>query len=537
MNAPASTAPDPRRRSFFFWLGIALTTTGVLLHLPMYVGAARAHYRLAGMAPDPEMIAGMVLLAIGLASCVYGLWPRRALPEVSSGLRVRAMDEARLGWRHVRLLLVMAVAVTIDVMKPTTLAFVVPGVAREYGLRSPVQPTGSVPVALLPLAGITGTVIGSFIWGRLGDRIGRRAAMLLAGVLFVATAICGAMPSFELNLLMCFMMGMGVGGMLPIAFVLLSETMPARHRGWLLVLVGGDVAGAYILTSWLSSLLAPTYGWRIMWLIGLPTGLLLILLTRWVPESPRYLLSVGLVASARKVLRDYRAILAPAEPASPAAGQPESIRLWRPPFQGLTFVLALCGLGIGFVVFGFQLWLPSDLRHLGYTGVTADTILRDSAILGLPLNFVVAYLYHRSTRWTLMALGLVVALALAAFAVLGDQAVANRPLLSGLLIVPIWAPSSVAAVLVAYSAEVYPTIVRSSGSGVASGMTKAGGVLIIALVVAGAAAPSISTMAFLAVVPIALGIACGLVVLVETRGRSLEDITAERRQAVLSPWL
>lgn len=38
-------------------------------------------------------------------------------------------------------------------------------------------------------------------------------------------------------------MGVAVGGMLPIAFALLAETMPARHRGWLLVLIGGDVAG------------------------------------------------------------------------------------------------------------------------------------------------------------------------------------------------------------------------------------------------------------------------------------------------------
>ena len=82
------------------------------------------------------------------------------------------------------------------------------------------------------------------------------------------------MPDFFWNLGMCFLMGLGVGGMLPIAYALLAETIPARHRGWLMVLVGADVAGAYILTRWLAAERVPVYSWRSRWLIGLPTGVL-----------------------------------------------------------------------------------------------------------------------------------------------------------------------------------------------------------------------------------------------------------------------
>lgn len=132
----------------------------------------------------------------------------------------------------------LAAAITIDVMKPTTLSFVVPGVGSEYHLRTPTAPhVHALPVALLPLCGILGTALGSFLWGWLGDRIGRKAAILLAAIWFVGTSICGAMPSFEMNMVMCFIMGLAVGGMLPVAFTLLSETIPARHRGWLLVLI------------------------------------------------------------------------------------------------------------------------------------------------------------------------------------------------------------------------------------------------------------------------------------------------------------
>src|SRR5205085_11799865 len=193
-------------------------------------------------------------------------------------------------------LCVMAAAVTIDVMKPTTLAFIAPGAAREYALRSPLNPHArALSIALYPLSGIGGTVIGSFLWGWLGDRIGRRASILLAGVIFIATSICGSMPSYRLNLGMCFVMGLGAGGMLPIMFALIAETIPARHRGWLMVLIGGDIAGAYIITSWLASTIAAPdrFGWRMLWLLGLPTGMILIGLNRWIPESPRFLLTNG----------------------------------------------------------------------------------------------------------------------------------------------------------------------------------------------------------------------------------------------------
>ncbi len=192
----------------------------------------------------------MVLIVSGSALAGWGLVPRRANHGGAALLKVRAIDDARISKTHVGLLLVLAIAVTIDVMKPTTLAFVAPGVAEEYHLRAPGHPHGDVPVAWLPFSGIAGTVLGSLIWGWLGDRMGRRAAMLLAGILFIGTSICGAMPSFGWNVVMCFIMGLSAGGMLPVAFTLLSETIPARRRGWLMVFIGGDIAGAYVLTSW-----------------------------------------------------------------------------------------------------------------------------------------------------------------------------------------------------------------------------------------------------------------------------------------------
>ncbi|WP_157227643.1 MULTISPECIES: MFS transporter [Nocardia] len=487
-------------------------------------------YRMAGMSMDAAMISGMVLIVVGLVGTTYGLIPIGERRDRVVNLQVRALDEAPMTRVHVVLLLVLAAAITIDVMKPTTLAFVVPGVAKEYGLRTATNPDGDLPAALLPLAGITGTVIGSFIWGWLGDWIGRKAAIVLAGVFFVATSVCGAMPSFELNLLMCLIMGISAGGMLPIAFTLLAETIPARHRGWLMVLIGGDIAGAYVITSWLSSTIGETLGWRVMWLIGLPTGLLTIVLTRWVPESPRFLLALGRGDEAEEVLRRYHAAIVPV--AESELRIDDNVRggyrrLVQAPFAGITTVLVLVGLGVGLVVYGFQLWLPTNLRQLGFSGVSADKILRDSALIGFPLNFLVAYLYHRSSKWTMVLLSALLAVSLFSFVALGDQVANNRALLYALLIPPIWGASSVVAVLIAYSAEAYPTRIRSRGSGLAASMSKAGGIVVIALVVLAVATPSISVTALISAVPMAIATAAGVPFLVETRRRSLEEITAE----------
>jgi MFS transporter, putative metabolite:H+ symporter len=92
-------------------------------------------------------------------------------------------------------------------------------------------------------------------------------------------------------------------------------------------------------------------------------------------------------------------------------------------------------------------------------------------------------------------------------------------------VVPIAGISSAAAVVTAYAAEIYPTRVRSRGVGLAAGMTKVGGVLIIALVVVSATTPSIAATALIGAVPLLAGIIVLGFAKLETRRRPLEEIT------------
>lgn len=527
-----------------FWLGVLLTTAGTLMQLPMYLMARDVHYRLVGMKVDGTMAGGMALMLTGIGLVAYGVFPR--LADVTKGavsrIKVTALDDAPITRAHVGLILVMAAAVTIDVMKPTTLAFVAPGAAKEYGLRSALNPHAlGWPIALYPLSGISGTVIGSFFWGWLADRIGRRASILIAAVMFVATSTCGAMPAYSMNLAMCFVMGLGVGGMLPIIFSLVSETMPSRHRGWIIVLIGGDVAGAYIVMSWLSSTIgAPDrFGWRVLWLVGIPISVLLVLLNRWIPESPRFLLQHGRDAEAMAVMKRYGAVVVHVDESELDVEEHvhgRYLQLFLRPFTGLTLVVFTLALGIGMVQFGFQQWIPSNLQKLGYNEVNAAKILRDSALIGFPLNFPIALLYgFWSSKKTIIAMAVLSAGALVGFVAAGEAVAHNSLLLHVLLIVPIWGISSLTSVTAAYASEIYPTRIRARGTGLTAAGTKLGGVMILAAVAAAVAAPSISMTALLGAAPLATAVVLMLVFGVETRRKGLEQITAEELALVEPP--
>ena len=218
----------------FFWLGCLAIILGVLAHIPMFVHASHMGYHMAGMPMDNTMLTGMGLIPLGLLFAGYGLMPRLAELRVEphADLQFHVADRLPLNREHWKLVVVLVVAVAVDVMKPATLGFVMPGMTREYDISS--QTAGT-----LALVALTGTTVGSILWGVLADVMGRRAAILLSALMFIGTAICGAMPSFNWNLIMCFLMGLSAGGLLPITFTLMAESIPAAHRGWLLVALGG----------------------------------------------------------------------------------------------------------------------------------------------------------------------------------------------------------------------------------------------------------------------------------------------------------
>ncbi|MES1247763.1 MAG: MFS transporter [Actinomycetota bacterium] len=507
---------------------------GVGLHMPMFFGARDMHYQLVGMPWDRWMVLGMALMICGYAAVLYGLAPRFARGAAHGGdVELEALDDGKLRPAHIKLAVVLMLAIAVDTQKPFTFTFILPGVANEYDLRSPTHPApGHLPVALFPFVAIIGTVLGSLIWGRLGDSIGRRASILLAATLFIGTAMCGAMPAFQWNLVACLIMGMSAGGLLPIAYALLAETMPARRRGQIVVLVAGlGTALGFLIASWSAHWLIPTFGWRIMWFFGVPTGLALILLNRYLPESPRFLFAHGHADEARAVLQRFGIVVKERDASSPQPVAPKAgfAAVFRSPFRVMTPVLIVYGLAWGLVNYGFLVWLPVYVSKNGVDAAHVTAILAKAALFAIPGSLVVSWLYGRwSSRGTLVLAATVEAGTLIAFAVHPDV-VRNSAAFTGLivlLLVSLWATVSAVA---PYAAEIYPTAIRGAGSGVVAGATKLGGVLALGIAVVGLSPPSVAGAAVLGAVPAGLGALLLVLHGLETRGRRLEEI--ERSEA------
>jgi MFS transporter, putative metabolite:H+ symporter len=519
------------------WLGVASVTAGVALHVPMFLGAKDQHYMLRGMPWDRWMILGMGLIVAGYAAVVYGLAPRfaRSAAQETSELEFTALDESRLTPAHIKLMIVLMLGVAVDTQKPFTFTFtfILPGVANEYNLKSASHPApGHWPVALFPLVAIIGTDLVSLIWGRLGDSIGRRASILLAATLFIGTAMCSAMPAFHWNLVACFFMGLSAGGLLPIVYSLLAETIPARRRGGAVVLVAGiGTALGFLLASWTAHWLIPEYGWRIMWFFGVPTGLALILLNRYIPESPRFLLANGYTDEAHDVLRSFGITVTErtSEPGLPAPTQPKPgfASVFRAPYRRITPVLGLYGLAWGLVNFGFLVWLPVYVAKSGVSAGQVTTILAKAALFAIPGSVVVAWLYSRwSSRGTLILAAALESAALGVFAAYGSTVVARPNLFTAVLVVLLISMWATVSALAPYAAEIYPTAIRGAGSGVAACATKLGGVLALGIAVAAWAPPGLAGAARLGAVPAGLAALLLVSLGIETRGRRLEEISA-----------
>ena len=501
-------------RSPIFWSACVAIGAGVLLHLPMLEMAHRMGNRIAGMPMDPWMWIGMVLIVGGVPAAIYGALPKhRAAHGSHAGTLFEAPDSTPLNRWHAGVLAVLILGLVIDVMKPATLGFVLPGMSEEYGLARSV-------VAWFPLSALVGTTVGSLLWGWLADVYGRRVSILLSTILFVSTSICGAMPMFELNLAMCFLMGSSAGGMLPVVYTLLAEVMPPRHRSWVLVLVGGTgLVGGYLAASGAAHAFEPVFGWRVLWLQGFPTGVLLLLLARLIPESPRFLAEQGRTAELQAMEHRF-GIIRREKPAAPADAAVAAQRHGR-----LTLALTITALSWSFVNFGLLLWLPLDLHERGFSSALASGILASSALVALPTIMLAAWLYSRwSSKWTLVGM-ILLTLAGLVGALLPAPVLSWPPLLIAVIAMLIVGTNGMIAVLLPYAAENSPLGVRGRATGLVAGASKVGGVAVQVFAIIGLI-PTLGGAALALVAPMAAS--AGLVSYAgrETRGRSLRELEA-----------
>jgi MFS transporter, putative metabolite:H+ symporter len=323
---------------------------------------------------------------------------------------------------------------------------------------------------------------------------------------------------------------MAAGGELPLVYSMLAESMPARHRGWMSVVLGGlGGLGGLLAATAAALLLEPLVGWRSLFLPNLPTALVMLALVRWIPESPRFLLQHGFVEDARRAIRAVGGTLHEAlPPTNPNANERHGgLRdLLGRPLGGVTITLCLYGLAWGLCNWGFITWLPTMLRGADRSAADVTRLLAISAFLALPGTLVAAYLYSVwSSKWTAGIFGAATAGVLVLFASAEHALTARPELVTVAIVLLLVASSSMIGVLAPYSVELFPTALRGTGSGVVTASSKVGGLFgpglvgAVLTVAGGLAVPAL-------VVALPVGLASLLVIwrAPETRGKSLEEL-------------
>jgi putative MFS transporter len=272
--------------------------------------------------------------------------------------------------------------------------------------------------------------------------------------------------------------------------------------------------------------------------LNLPTGFLVILLSRFIPESPRFLLLEGRIAEARKMLGKFGIELVPKQKRdntlAPHKTSADFKQLLRQPYGILTFTICFYGAAWGLVNWGFLTSLPvilQDYMHLDPK--ISSTVLAKAALIAVPGSLVVTWMYgFWSSKKTMILFALLTAAALGGFSMLQIGTETNRTTLSALTVVLLIGLSGMISMLSPYSAELYPTGLRGTGGGMAASSSKAGGII-------GPKAVAYVLMAFPGFFVPALSLVAPLLLATfalwkngrETRGLRLEEIVEKGNEA------
>lgn len=386
---------------------------------------------------------------------------------------------------------------------------------------------------LLLASTFLGMFVGSAALGRLADRIGRRRAFLFNLIWFSVWTLIGAFsPNPWFLVVTRFMAGVGVGAEYPVADAYLSDVLPKEHRGRLAAwaytcsFVAVPVLGFLSLGLTKHSLFGIP-GWRILLGIGSVGAVLVMLMRRGLPESPRWLASVGRADEARVALREFEqgqsAAAAATERATPEpstdVGKPAA-RLAVSPYRQRLGMLAVFHACQSFGYYGFGTLAALVLVSRGYD-VTTSLLYTALSYLGYPVGSVLAIPLLRWFERKYLVMGSIAALA--AFGLL-FATVENTVLIVAFGFLTTATSNVFSNVYHVYQAEIFPTDVRATAVGWTYSLSRLSSAVLPFVLIP--VLDHYGASAMFTVVLVALSIAVAAVAWIgpKTSGRNLEDI-------------
>lgn len=332
-----------------------------------------------------------------------------------------------------------------DAMDVGIISFIVTALAAEWKL-------GAQQIGLLTAINSIGMAVGAAVAGSLADRYGRRAVLLWTLLIFCAANGLSAMAGgFFILCVLRFLAGFGLGGELPVASTLVSESVAPKERGRAVVLLESFWAVGWILAALIAYFVIPDYGWRTAFVIGALPALYALYLRRAIQDSPRF-----------------------AEQRGRRLPLGERVRaVWSSGHRRSTVTLWILWFTVVFSYYGMFLWLPTVMVLKGFTLVKSFQYVLIMTLAQLPGYFTAAYLIERYGRKFVLVTYLLLT---AASAVWFGTAVSEGSLITAGILLSFFNLGAWGA-MYAYTPELYPTGVRSTGVGLAASFGRIGGVI------------------------------------------------------------
>ncbi|MFC6052938.1 MFS transporter [Acinetobacter sp. Ac_877] len=434
---------------------------------------------------------------------------------------VSRVQRLPIGKFHYTLLWVIGLGWMFDAMDTGLISFILAKMSEDWAM-SPTEKGWVVSI------GFVGMAIGAVFSGGLADKWGRKTVFAITLVIYsIATAACAFAPNLTWLLVFRFIVGLGLGGQLPVAVTLVSEYIPSHVRGRFIVLLESFWGLGWLCAALIAYFVIPKFDWHVAFLVGGLPALYAIVIWKKVPESIPYLINRGRIEEAHALVQGFERqcgveVIETIEVKPVSEKQNVSFtQLWSGTFARRTLMLWLIWFGIVYSYYGIFTWLPSLLVKEGYTIVQSFEYVLVMILAQLPGYVAAAWLVEKLGRKATLA-GFIGMCAVSAY-FFGQSNSVEQIVLWGCLMsffnLGAW------GVLYTYTPEQYPTNIRAFGSGWASAIGRMGGIVAPLVVTHMMVMNNGFSYVFMMFTAVLLAVACVILVLgEETKGKSLDSI-------------